>query len=30
MIKSTINEIFPKPIYMSKLDRLLTSLELKL
>ena len=29
MIKSTINGIFPTPIYMSKLDRALTPLELK-
>jgi uncharacterized protein (TIGR02466 family) len=29
MIESTINNIFPTPIYMSKLDRLLTPLELK-
>jgi uncharacterized protein (TIGR02466 family) len=29
MIKSEINSIFPTPIYMSKLDRELTSLELK-
>jgi len=29
MIESTINSIFPKPIYMSKLDRKLTPLELK-
>jgi uncharacterized protein (TIGR02466 family) len=29
MIESTINSIFPTPIYMSKLDRKLTPLELK-
>jgi len=29
MIESTINGIFPTPIYISKLDRTLTSLELK-
>jgi len=29
MIESTINGIFPTPIYISKLDRALTSLELK-
>ena len=29
MIESTINSIFPTPIYMSKLDRTLTPLELK-
>jgi hypothetical protein len=29
MIESTINGIFPTPIYMSKLDRTLTPLELK-
>ena len=29
MIESTINNIFPTPIYMSKLDRKLTPLELK-
>ena len=29
MIESTINSIFPTPIYMSKLDRALTPLELK-
>ena len=29
MIESTINGIFPKPIYISKLDRKLTPLELK-
>jgi uncharacterized protein (TIGR02466 family) len=29
MIESTINGIFPTPIYMSKLDRALTPLELK-
>jgi uncharacterized protein (TIGR02466 family) len=29
MIKSTIDGIFPTPIYMSKLDRELTTLELK-
>ena len=28
-IKSTINNIFPTPIYTTKLDRELTSLELK-
>jgi uncharacterized protein (TIGR02466 family) len=30
MIESTINGIFPTPIYISKLDRALTPLELKL
>jgi uncharacterized protein (TIGR02466 family) len=29
MIESTINSIFPTPVYMSKLDRKLTPLELK-
>jgi hypothetical protein len=29
MLESTINSIFPTPIYMSKLDRSLTPLELK-
>jgi hypothetical protein len=29
MTESTINSIFPTPIYMSKLDRALTPLELK-
>jgi len=29
MLESTINSIFPTPIYMSKLDRILTPLELK-
>jgi uncharacterized protein (TIGR02466 family) len=29
MIESTINGIFPTPVYMSKLDRALTPLELK-
>jgi hypothetical protein len=28
-VEATINSIFPTPIYMSKLDRVLTPLELK-